>query len=54
MRVTGEATGGGIVKYVAITIIAAVIFAALYAGNSAVRTWRASVAVRVVRLRDAQ
>lgn len=41
-------------KLVIVTIIAAVVFAALYAGNAAVRSWRASVAVRIVRLQRAE
>lgn len=40
-------------KLLALALIAAIAFAAIYAGSQAVRTWRTSVAVRSVRLRGA-
>lgn len=40
-------------KLLAILVIIAIAFAALYAGSTSVRSWRSSVAVRATRLRGA-
>jgi hypothetical protein len=45
---------GGTVKIAAVVALIAVVFACIYAGHQAVRSWRSSSARLVVRLREAE